>query len=240
MAVVTDQRREYSAGISNGVVYADQVSAWNGLVEVSVDTSVAISSGVLDGETYRVVARPTYPSGSITTFDIPDTLLIRDPNSQVVLGVSRAQFGLSYKTGSIIYIWYRVTISESEFNNVSLSADTSVETKNYRFESLPIRFENYSPVSHIMIDTRYSNQEAIAALEEVLYGTETTAPHLPLPDELVTITDPHALFRIIDHGDGTWSAIGPDELFDVVGDYFEIAADSAVYLNANLYRVSSY
>ena len=43
------------------------------------------------------------------------------------------------------------------------------------------------PTAHITIDSTKCKPEELKKLEDALYGTESTEPHLPLPAELKTI-----------------------------------------------------
>ena len=87
-------------------------------------------------------------------------------------------------------------------------------------------------------DVAYS--AAISDLEDMLYGTNAEAPRLPLPDEIISIFEENALLRIIDHGDGTWTAIGPDEAITMITPTeFEIDWPSATYLDEETYTIRS-
>jgi len=45
----------------------------------------------------------------------------------------------------------------------------------------------FKPTACITIDSTKVTPEKLAALEAVLYGSETEEPRLPLPDEVVTL-----------------------------------------------------
>jgi hypothetical protein len=78
------------------------------------------------------------------------------------------------------------------------------------------------------------------ALEDVLYGTDDESPRLPSPEEVFEIFEENAILRIIDNGDGTWTAIGPDSAIEMLdSETFEITWPSAVYIDADTYTISS-
>ena len=45
----------------------------------------------------------------------------------------------------------------------------------------------YKPVASLTIDSRKVNAAALASLEEILYGTATEEPRLPLPAEVIAL-----------------------------------------------------
>ncbi len=80
----------------------------------------------------------------------------------------------------------------------------------------------------------------IQAIEDLLYGSASTAPRLPDPQEILDLFEEGAILKIIDHGDGTWTAIGPDDVVYMTDpDTFEINWPSVVYLDEDTYQVSS-
>jgi hypothetical protein len=49
-----------------------------------------------------------------------------------------------------------------------------------------------------------------------------------------------AILRIVDHGDGTWTATGPDEAIKMLSStMFEITWPSAIYIDTETYKISS-
>jgi len=90
----------------------------------------------------------------------------------------------------------------------------------------------------VSADTAYSS--AVSDLEDVLYGTATSDPHLPTPDEVLAIFEANSILQIIDNGDGTWTAIGPDDAITMLdANTFQIDWPSAVYIDANFYTIHS-
>jgi hypothetical protein len=80
----------------------------------------------------------------------------------------------------------------------------------------------------------------MAAVEEVLYGNDTTAPRLPTPRELLDLFIDNALLKITDNGDGTWSAEGPDSILQIlVNDQFTIDWPSVITLDEDRVQISS-
>lgn len=58
--------------------------------------------------------------------------------------------------------------------------------------------------------------------------------------EVVAMFENASLLKITDHGDGSWTAEGPDEAIQMLSPTeFEITWPSAVYLSSDTYRISS-
>jgi hypothetical protein len=95
--------------------------------------------------------------------------------------------------------------------------------------------------AHIIVSSLLSSPGALAELEGFLYGTDTTEPKFPTPSEIIGIYENNALFVVIDHGDGTWTARGPDDWFEMVDPtQFKITTPSAEYIDPETYKVRSW
>jgi len=90
----------------------------------------------------------------------------------------------------------------------------------------------------ISADVAYSS--ALSDLEDVLYGSATTDPRIPLPAEILSIFEENSILQIIDNGDGTWTAIGPSSAIIMLDSItFQIDWPSAVFIDANSYSIHS-
>ena len=94
--------------------------------------------------------------------------------------------------------------------------------------------------SHMVIDTSVAYPETVEALEDLIYGSPSFAAALPAPADILQVFEENSILQIIDHGDGTWTAIGPDDVvYMVSADEFRIDYPTAVYLDATTYTVHS-
>lgn len=67
-----------------------------------------------------------------------------------------------------------------------------------------------------------------------------TPPRFPTLEELLDIFESGVILRITDHGDGTWTADGPDSAIQMLTEsMFRITWPSAVYISADTYQISS-
>jgi hypothetical protein len=108
------------------------------------------------------------------------------------------------------------------------------------FTSLPLSVAGIARTAHLILDTAVAYSSAVVDLEDVLYGTDETDPRLPEPQEVLDIFEANAILQIIDHGDGSFTAIGPDSVVQMLdATSFEISWPSVVILDADTYEVSS-
>ena len=74
----------------------------------------------------------------------------------------------------------------------------------------------------------------------MIYESSETSARLPEPQEIFDLFEDASILKITDHGDGSWTAEGPDEAIQMLdATSFEITWPSAVYLSSGTYRISS-
>jgi hypothetical protein len=82
--------------------------------------------------------------------------------------------------------------------------------------------------------------EAIAALEDVIYGNDENDPLLPDPMDLIDLFETNALMQVIDNEDTTFTVIGPDSMVSMTGpETFQIIADTVIIFPDGTFKVSS-
>lgn len=230
--------REYEAGLDRGVFYPlnGPGHSWNGLVSVEESPSEADpSTRYFDGKKLPARNRRGEFAGTIQAYTYPTI-----SSSGLVTPHRRSLFSLSYRVqtdrGYKIHLVYNVLATPSE--------------RNYRYESTdPFSWEFSTRgmpgpggiiVSHLVIDSSEAYPETMTALEDVLYGNDAGSPRLPTPDEVFDIFEENSILQIIDHGDGTWTAIGPDDVITMLDPTtFQIDWPSAVMISVDSYTIES-
>jgi hypothetical protein len=78
-------------------------------------------------------------------------------------------------------------------------------------------------------------------LENVLYGTDVSNPRLPSIQDIGEYFGYLGALIIIDHGDGTWSAVDESDSYISMLDptTFQIDNADATYLDPETYTISS-
>lgn len=255
--------RFFEVGVDRGVLYLDGMAgvAWNGLISVSESPSGGeAQSYYLDGVKHINRSSPEEFAATLEAFTYPDAFATCDGTEEIAngLGISqqrRKSFGLSYRTligndlngtnhAYKIHILYNALAQPSEKEYLTLSEDSEPSTFSWEISTRPVKFEDpafgVKYGAHLVLDSRVVYPWALEAVEKVLYGTETTQPRLPTPQELLDLFVDNALLKVLDNGDGTYTITGPDEAIVALGnDEFEITWDSVIQLNEEDVQISS-
>jgi hypothetical protein len=222
---------DYLAGVDHGVLYIEsQGISWNGLVSVKESSSgEGIQSYYFDGiKTLDTVGSEDFVL-AVEAFVYPDEF------EDLVL-----PFGFSYRSGQKIHLVYNARADSTDKGWSTLS-DT-VEPSNFGWDisTVPTIVPGAKPTAHLVINLAEAHPDAIQQVEDLLYGTDITDPTLPSAEDIVAIFSEFATLVVVDHGDGTWTATGPDEAIQMLDlTTFEISWPSAVYIDSESYTISS-
>lgn len=253
--LVWDQigERSYQTGIDRGVLYLPNGSGvpWNGLVSVTEQFEREIKVFHLDGVKYLECHVLSEYSSELKAFTYPDEF---DDINGIVYSDGilfhdqpPSRFGLTYRTmlgddvtgtdrGYKIHILWNLMAVPSNIVYTSMSNQDNPLVFTWNISGTPVSVEGYKPTCHVSIDTTKITAYDLGLIEDMLYGTATTAPNLPSLLELLSLDD----LIIIDNGDGTWTAVGPDRFITMLDSTtFQIANADATFIDANTYTISS-
>lgn len=211
--LVWDQigERLYETGVDHGVLYLPDSSgqyvngvAWNGLTSVSESPSGAEPNAqYADNIKYLNLYSAEEFGATIEAFTYPDEFAQFDglaiPTPGIAIGQqSRRGFGLSYRTlvgndidgndhGYKLHLIYGCQASPSEkaYNTVNDSPEPI--TFSWTLATTPVSVTGLKPTSTITIDSTDVDADALASLEQILYGDTGVDPRLPLPDEVIAL-----------------------------------------------------
>lgn len=199
----------YETGVDHGVLYIPDVSgvystgvAWNGLTTVTESPSGAEPTALYaDNIKYLNLISAEEFSCTVEAFTYPDEFNEFDgmvvPEVGVALGQQpRKPFGLSYRTrvgndiegnafGYKIHLIYGCLASPSEKAYSTINDSPEAIAFSWEIATTPTSVTGNAPTSLITIDSTKVDAGALADLEEALYGTAGTNPHLPTPDEVI-------------------------------------------------------
>lgn len=231
----------YTTGVSNGVLYPKNSPgvAWNGLISVTEKGDPAVTPFFVDGQLYRSRYVPDAFSGTISAYMYPDEF---NPYIGVVKGISsqvKPTFGLTYRNNREIHLVWNVLVSPSSDHYVSTGGDIDPNAFSWDFTTLPEDILYARPSAHLVVNTDEAYSDAIAALEDILYGNDANAASLPSPADVISLIESFAVVVVTDNGDGTWTATGPDDVITITGDIFSIDWPSAIFTDADDYQISS-
>lgn len=212
MRMKWDQNGErfYETGIDRGVLYPQVNNAyplgvpWNGLASVEESPSGAEANPIYaDNIKYLNLISVEEFGATVTAYTYPDEWEACDGSTEVTDGVqigqqTRIPFGLSYRTilgndsklnnyGYKIHIVYNALAAPSSKSFETVNDSPSAIEFSWEISTTPIPVEGYQPTATITIDSSKTSPAKLKAIEDILYGTDSTDPRLPLPDELIAL-----------------------------------------------------
>lgn len=202
--------RLYETGVKQGVLYVMNNNvygngvAWNGLTAITESPSGAESTPLYADDIKYLDLRSTEEFGAtIEAYTYPDEFAACDGSASLADGVSigqqaRKMFGLCYRTtvgndtdgtdhGYKLHLIYGATASPSEKAYETINDSPEAITFSWEITTTPVSVTGFKPTASITIDSTKADPTCLAALEDKLYGGESTEPTLPLPDEVKTI-----------------------------------------------------
>lgn len=203
-------KREYETGVEKGVLYPEENGtypkgeAWNGLIGVSEKPSGAEPTPLYaNNKKYLELVSNEEFGATIEAYTYPDGFEPCQGLKEISPGVVIAQqnrkgFGLSYVTlkgnytegtdyGYKIHLVYGAKAKPSEKANKTVNGDPEALVLSWEISTTPVEVPNAKPTAHVIIDSTKVNAEELAALEDVLYGSEDAEARLPLPTELIEL-----------------------------------------------------
>jgi hypothetical protein len=237
-------------GLDRGVFYPQTGPGipWNGLIAVAEEAGGELVKKFVDGQPYHVQKTNKSFAAVLQAYFCPVEFEDYDGSS----GQRRRKaFGLSYRTiisdgdsadqTHLIHIVYNALASPKPVDNSSLN-DGSLDAKPFSWgiSTTPVKIPGAKPAAHLIIDTSTMYPGALQELEDLLYGSANQNARLPGAEELLSLIEQYATLIIIDHGDGTWTAMGPDDVVYMLdNDTFEIDWPSVNYISEDTYTVRS-
>jgi len=260
-ALVWDEigERIYQTGVDRGVLYLQDGAAvaWNGLTGIEESPNVERKTFYLDGVKFLENLSPADFEGKLKAFTYPDEFDSVNGIANVAPGLAYYEqpsksFNLSYRTlvgselegtelGYKIHILYNVTAKPESYSFGTQAEQVQPIEFAWSLSGTPVKAPGVRPTVHISIDSRTTPAEVLKIIEDKLYGTATTSPSLPPITEIGEYFGYLGALLIIDHGDGTWSAIDESDTYITMldGTTFEIIGSDATYSDPDTYEISS-
>lgn len=249
----------FEAGIDKGVLYLEGGLAvpWNGLTSVTESTNNNSSPTYYDGRKISDLVDLGDFTANLKAFTYPPEFLeiegLGKFQDGVYLGEQRPKsFSLSYRSrigndlnqdaGYKIHILYNLIAIPKDKTYETISGSIQADEFEWDISSIPEEIEGFAPSAHITLNTIDIDSTILENIEEILYGTsEEDASLIPLGELLTLIGYPTLLaIKIIDNGDGTWTATSVDDsLITITDDTFVITDVNSIDLDSNTYRISS-
>ena len=212
MKLVWDKigERFFETGVNKGVLYPQSAEgaypkgvAWNGLTAVTESPSGAEATPLYaDNIKYLNLTSAEEFGATIEAYTYPEEFGACNGEASLTEGVSigqqkRTPFGMSYQTkvgndvnedlGYKIHLIYGAKAAPSEKAYATINDSPEAITFSWEVTTTPVEVAGFKPTATVVIDSTKVDAEKLAALEAVLYGTESEEARLPLPDEVLSI-----------------------------------------------------
>lgn len=209
-------QKYYEAGVDRGVLYTKngeelygKATAWDGLVNVEESPSGAESTALYaDNVKYGEIISNEDFGYTIEAYTSPEEFRACDGSKEIAPGVyagmqNREVFGFSYRTkigndtdgidyGYKIHVVYGSKAKPSSRSRATINENVEAMTMSWEATTTPVAVgevngTEFKPTSHIEIDSTKIDKDKLAALEDLLYGTESTDGKLPMPKEIIAL-----------------------------------------------------
>lgn len=203
--------RFYETGVKHGVLYPQAEGgtypkgvAWNGLTAVTESPSGAEANPLYadDIKYLNLMSAEDY-GATVEAYYYPDEFAECDGSADIAPGITigqqkRKAFGMSYRTaigndvdgsdhGYKIHLIYGAMAAPSERAYATMNDSPEAITFSWELTTTPVNVTGFKPTAHLEINSLKVDAEKLAALEAILYGTESEEARLPLPDEIVEL-----------------------------------------------------
>ena len=202
--------RYYETGVKRGVLYVMDKGAygngvaWNGLTAVTESPSGAEASPMYaDDIKYLNLYSAEEFAATVEAYTYPDEFAECDGSAEIAPGVTigqqkRKTFGMCYTTvlgndtdgndyGYKIHIIYGANAAPSEKAYATINDSPEAITFSWELSTTPVEVAGHEPTASLTIDSTKTTPEKMKAIEDILYGTESQEPRLPLPSEIAEV-----------------------------------------------------
>lgn len=202
--------RFFETGVSKGVLYPQVAGAypagvaWNGLTAVTESPSGAEPTPMYaDNTKYLNLFSAEEFGFTVEAYSYPPEFYPCDGSVEAKSGVlvgqqTRQPFGFSYQTivgndtegndhAVKIHLVWGCLASPTEKAYASVNDSPEAATFSWEVSTTPVFVEGLKPTALITLDSRDLSEADWTAVTDVLYGTATNPPHLPMPDALLAL-----------------------------------------------------
>jgi hypothetical protein len=197
--------------LPNALGVYDSGFSWNGLTTVTESpTGAEPNKQYADNRVYINLRSAEEFGATIEAFTYPEEFARCDGTAEPIAGVTvgqqnRMPFGLSYRTkigtdtdpdaGYKLHLVYGCTAAPSEKAFTTVNDSPEAATFSWEITTDPVAVPGndpgtgnpYKPTALLTIDSTTVDETALAALEDLLYGTVGTDPSLPSPGAVIAM-----------------------------------------------------
>lgn len=247
----------YETGLDRGVLYMPDGSAvpWNGLTSIIETFNKSTSPVYFDGmkitdlvtlgDFSATMKAVTYPEEFVEiegSTKLRNGLFVGDQPPQTFCLCYRTKIGndLDVEAGYKLHLIYNLTAIPSDKTYNGIKDSMSLTEFEWKITAVPEDIPGFRPTAHITINSIDLDPWLLEDLESILYGDQDQyAQLIPMP-EFINFINSWVRVKIIDNGDGTWTATSSrDGFIDLpFQDVFEIINVNSFYIDENTFNIS--
>lgn len=217
-------------GIDRGFIFFENIPGvpWRGITDIEErEEDYTIEKYYLEG---RLIGRRYIKGNYSATISSYDDPFVHPDISEPPVAISyresfRTEQGEFYR----LHIVHGVTMIQTGATRSSLSDSPEADTFSWEAYSIDEELSDEVVGSHLILDSSLIYPWVLRDIEAVLYGYPDGGARIPSIDELYEFFAMMNLV-IIDHGDGTWSAVGHDAMVAMIdATEFEIVSPTIYF-----------
>ena len=203
--------RLYETGVDRAVLYLPDSTGkyvtgvpWNGITAVTETPSGAEATALYaDNIKYLNLMAGEDFGATVEAYTYPTEFALCDGSAELVDGImigqqARKMFGLCYRTiigndidganhGYKLHLVYGCMASPSERNYQTVNDSPEANTFSWELSTTPVNVTGFKPTACLTVDSTKVDKDKLTALENKLYGSESSEAELPLPDDVAAI-----------------------------------------------------
>ena len=189
--------------VRDGNTYQTGV-AWNGITAINESPSGAEATPIYaDNIKYLNIVSGEDFGATIEAYTYPDEFTECDGSAEIIAGVkigqqTRKPFALCYRTligndvagtghGYKLHFIYNAQAAVSAKNYKTINESPEAMSFSWEISTTPEVVEGFKPTATVTVDSTKVDASKLKALEDKIYGTESSEPTMPTISEIVSL-----------------------------------------------------
>lgn len=230
----------YFSGVDRAFIFFQNSGGvpWKGITSVDEDEEdFRYETYYVDGKKVGHSHIAGDYSASVNSYDDP-TLLIDDV--EAIFGFSyREHYNSDGENQYRLHLVQNIDLWSNGSKTETVNQSSTPTTYSWGISAIGTDLSDEVFGSHLILDSGVIQPWIMRDIENILYGTGDNEPKIPSIDEIYDIFATMNLV-IIDHGDGTWSAVGHETMIKMLdATEFAISSPTAEYVEEDTYEIES-
>lgn len=200
----------YETGVDHCVLYVRDSNtyqtgvAWNGITAINENPSGAEATPIYaDNIKYLNIVSGEDFGATIEAYTYPDEFTECDGSAEIVAGVkigqqTRKPFALCYRTligndvagtghGYKLHFIYNAQAAVSAKNYKTINESPEAMSFSWEISTTPEVVDGFKPTATVTVDSTKVDAVKLKALEDKIYGSESSEPTMPTISEIVSL-----------------------------------------------------